>query len=69
MTQRSRRDPAAPPLPGQRIDPKAELDEASWRLRGNGCWLPLYCSFVPVLAAGSAALILFGLALFIEYPT
>ena len=41
----------------------------TWRLRGNGCWLPLYCSFVPVLVAGSVVLNLFGLALFIEYPT
>ena len=51
-------DPAAPRLPGgpRRYE---DFDAPAWRLRGlrgNGCWLPLYCGCLPVLLTGTVVL-------------
>ena len=57
MARRPRQDPMAPVPPSQaRQD--ADLDDPGWRLRGHGCWIPLYCSSLPLLLAGAVAALL-----------
>lgn len=46
------------PVPPSQARRDADLDDPGWRLRGHGCWIPLYCSTLPVLLAVAVTVLL-----------